>query len=128
MAAFCTQCGKEVNAEGLYCNWCGKPRSLVACATPPAAQPSSGPSAPFVAIVIILFLVGCVIVYSVLGTSHAAADRAIDSAVDACGTGNRAVLAEKIVAAEDVIRDLPAEDQGTYSAKLHNRLKFIMCE
>jgi hypothetical protein len=125
MASFCTQCGKEVSAEGIFCIWCGKPRTTTV--TPPMSA-SRGPSAPFVVIVIVIFIVGCVVVYSTAGvSSHSAADSAIASAVDACSAGSRDVLAEKIVDAERAIRDLPAEEQGTYSVKLDNQLRFIGC-
>jgi hypothetical protein len=84
---------------------------------------------PAIAVVLIISLLlgGIGLYFYSQYAARTAADHAIDAAVSACG-GSSQVLAEKVVEAESAIRGLPSEEWGTYQTKLHNRMKFILCE
>jgi|GEM_PF-3660275 hypothetical protein len=121
MAIFCSNCGKE--AEGAFCSSCGKFLHQEGATAAKKKRPSN-------LFMVFIGIVFCgLIVYASSGlSSRSTVDRAIDAAADACGTHNKDLLASRIVAAEEAIRDLPIDQQGTYEVKLHNKLKFIMCE
>jgi hypothetical protein len=131
MPGICARCGKELAAEGQFCNWCGATKtgssSDVPGDAPALARKGRAVSTPFI-VIIILFLAGLLWWALARSAAYSSADNAIEAAASACRAGSQTVLAEKIVEAEQAIRALPAEEWGTYEVKLHNRLKFILCE
>jgi hypothetical protein len=105
-----------------YCPHCGKPM------TPEGFTAKRNRPALVLIIVLVLLIGGASWYFYSQHAAYADADNAIEAAASACGAGSRSVLADRLVAAEQAIRALPSEDQGTYEVKLHNRLKFILCE
>jgi hypothetical protein len=43
MAEFCTQCGKGIASDGMFCNWCGKPKPAMAHSSEMAAAAAPSP-------------------------------------------------------------------------------------
>lgn len=78
-------------------------------------------------IIIVVAAIGIGIYVYTLISREQRAETAIQSVMDACGTGNRYLIAQRYTEALSTFRDVDPDYEAAYDVKLQNRIKFYGC-